>query len=395
MRLNKTIILLLICLVINGCTEPYILETNTYEEALVVEATMTNELKKQEITLTKSAKLEDKDVKIESGADVYITDNTGARYDFEEESGKYISTQEFQAIPDREYKLNIRTRDGRSFESSTEKLAPINPIQDLKAFVETKDDTLRGVAIHVYNYDPTNNAKYYRYKFEETYKIVAPFWTTQRATVVPGTPPSTNPEILLVRNSIDTRVCYGTKKSTDFILTSTTELNESRLDFPVRFISDQNYILSHRYSILVHQYVENLAAYTYYKTLKKLSDSGTLLSPLQPGFFYGNIQSTTNPDDKVIGFFDVTSVTSKRLFFNYIDLFPNESLPPYYIKCEELKMTFCDGAEDCNADELIYGFTTNTLTYYRNQDAVYRVYKAPCGDCTTFASGEKPPFWID
>ncbi|MDR6844008.1 DUF4249 domain-containing protein [Flavobacterium granuli] len=391
MPLNKTILLLLICFIINGCTEPYILETNTYEEALVVEATITNEFKKQEIILTKTAKLEDKEIKVESGAEIYITDNTGNHYDFEEDSGKYVSTTEFQAIPEREYKLSINTKDGRSFESSIEKLAPINPIQDLKAFVETKEDSIRGVAIHVYNYDPTENAKYYRYKFEETYKIVAPFWTTQKATVVPGPPTA----IQLIRNTVDTRVCYGTKNSTDFILTSTTELNENRLDFIVRFISDQNYILSHRYSILVYQYVENLAAYTYYKTLKKLSDSGTLLSPLQPGFFYGNIQSTTNPDNKVIGFFDVSSVTSKRMFFNYIDLFPNESLPPYYTECEELKMKFCDGPVDCNADELIYGFTTNTLTYYRNLDNQYTVYKAPCGDCTTFASGVKPPFWID
>lgn len=390
MSFNKIIFLLLTSFIINGCTEPYILETNTYEEALVVEATITNELKKQEIIVSKTAQLEDKEIKTETGAIVYITDNTGLIYIFEEMSGKYVSKTEFQALPEREYQLSIITSDGRKFQSSTEKLAPINPIQDLKAFVETKD-SIRGVAIHVYNYDPSEKAKYYRYKFEETYKIVAPYWTTQKAIVIPGP----NPTIQLIRNSIDTRVCYGSKNSTDFILTSTTGLNENRLDFTVRFISDQNYILSHRYSILVYQYVENLAAYTYYKTLKKISDSGTLLSPLQPGFFYGNIKSTTNPDDKVIGFFDVSSVTTKRMFFNYIDLFPNESLPPYYTECEELKMTFCDGAPDCNADDLIYGFTTNTLTYYRNLGNSYRVYNAPCGDCTTFASGVKPPFWID
>ncbi|HEU4789157.1 MAG TPA: DUF4249 domain-containing protein, partial [Flavobacterium sp.] len=53
--------LLLLFVIFNSCTEPYILETNTYEEALVVEATITNELKKQEITLTKTSRFEDKE----------------------------------------------------------------------------------------------------------------------------------------------------------------------------------------------------------------------------------------------------------------------------------------------------------------------------------------------
>lgn len=394
MSFKKTIFLLLTCYIINGCTEPYILETNTYEEALVIEATITNELKKQEITLSKTARLEDKEIKTETGANVYITDNTGLRYDFEEVSGKYVSKTEFQAIPNKEYQLNITTRDGRKFQSSTEKLAPINPIQDVKAFVETKDND-KGVAIHVYNNDPSGNAKYYRYQFEESYKIISPYWTINKATVVPAPTPSSNPSIKLIPNPVDTRICYGKKKSNDIILTSTIGLSENKVDFLVRFISNQNYIITHRYSILVKQYVENLASYTYYKTLKKITDSGSLLSPLQPGFLYGNITSTANPDDKVIGYFDVASISSKRIFFNYTDLFPNEPLPPYYTECDEVKMNFCFGAEDCNGDELVYGFNTNTLTYFRNQGTNYTVYNAPCGDCTTFSSNIKPPFWED
>ena len=243
MFLNKITFLLLTCFIINGCTEPYILETNTYEEALVVEATITNEFKKQEITLSKTSKLEDKEVKVESGAEVYIIDNTGIRYDFEEESGKYISTTEFQAIPGREYRLNITTSDGRSFESSTEILPPINPMKDVKAIVETKD-SIKGVAIHVNSEDPTNNAKYYRYEYEETYKIVAPRWNSMKAIIVPGATPSSNPTIELIPNPVDTRVCYTTKNSTDIILTSTAELNKNQVDISVRFISSQN-TLSH------------------------------------------------------------------------------------------------------------------------------------------------------
>jgi hypothetical protein len=394
MFLNKITFLLLSCFIINGCTEPYILETNTYEEGLVVEATITNEFKKQEITLGKTSKLEDKEVNVESGAEVYIIDNTGIRYDFEEESGKYISTTEFQAIPGREYRLNITTSDGRSFESSTENLPPVNPMKDVKAVVETKD-SIRGVGIHVISEDPTDKAKYYRYEYEETYKIVAPRWNSMKAIIVPGATPSSNPTIELIPNPVDTRVCYTTKTSTDIILTSTAELNKNQVDISVRFISSQNSIISHRYSILVKQYVENLAAYTYHKTLKKISDSGSLLSPLQPGFLYGNIKSTINPNDKIIGYFEVASVSSKRIYFNYTDLFPLDPLPPYYTECEQMALNFCFKGIGCDGDNLVYGFSNNTITYSRNTGMTYIVNPATCGDCTTFSSNIKPLFWED
>ena len=381
--------LLLFGFILNSCTEPYILETNTYEEALVVEATITNELKKQEITLTKTSRFEDKETQIEKGADVFMTDNTGTRYDFEEESGKYISTKEFQAIPGKEYKLNINTSDGRTFESTTETLTPINAMQDVKASVETKD-SLRGAAIRVTSFDPTNTAKYYRYEYEETYKIIAPNWNLNKAIVIPANPnnPRAEPTYALIHNSPDTRICYNTKKSTEVLLTSTAELNDNHVDFNVRFISNQNYIITERYSILVRQYIENLASYSYYSTLKKLAGSGSLLSPNQPGFLYGNLRSVNNPSDKIIGYFDVASVSSKRIYFNYIDLFPGEVPPPYYTDCTP----FCYGEQPCtHMDGLTDDIGIGKVTY---AGSPYWV-NTPCGDCTKIGSNIKPPFWED
>ncbi|PZX93777.1 DUF4249 domain-containing protein [Flavobacterium aquariorum] len=386
---NKTIFLFLICFTTNSCTEPYILETNTYEEALVVEATITNELKKQEITLTKTSKFEDTATQIESGADVFIIDEIGTRYDFEEESGKYISTTEFQAVPGKEYRLNINTNDGRSFVSSTETLTPINAMQDVKASAETKD-SIRGAAIRVTSFDPTNEAKYYRYEYEETYKIIAPSWNLNKAIVVPADPrnPRAEPTYALIPNSPDTRICYNTKKSTEILLTSTAELNDNHVDFNVRFISNQNYIIMERYSILVRQYVENLASYSYYSTLKKLSGSGSLLSPNQPGFLYGNLRSVDNPSDKIIGYFDVTSVSTKRIYFNYIDLFPGEAPPHYYTDCTP----FCYGEQPCtHKDGLIDDIGLGKVTYFGSPNWV----NAPCGDCTKIGSNIKPSFWED
>lgn len=386
--LNGIVFLLLSYFLLIGCTEPYILETNTYEEVLVVEATITNELKKQEITLTKTARFEDASTQIEKGATIFITDNKGIRYDFKEESGKYISTTEFQAVSGKEYRLNIKTSDGRTFESSSETLTPINPMQNVTATVEPKD-SLRGVAIKISSFDPTNTSKYYRYEYEETYKIIAPKWVASKAVVLSET------SIGIIPNPTNTRICYSSKKNTELLLTNTNYQNEDRVNFLVRFISDQNYIITHRYSILVKQYVESLPSYTYYSTLKKLSGSGSILYPTQPGFINGNIKSVNNENDKIIGFFDVASVSSKRIYFNYEDLFPRELAPPYYTTCDQDIYPLCFGPNPCRGYDLIQDIGRNKLAYQFNEGINYHMVHIECGDCTSFSSNIKPLFWQD
>lgn len=372
-----------------GCTEPLALETNTFEDAIVVEATITNELKKQEIKITRTYKFENDGPIFESNAQVFIKDNLGNQYNFEEISEKYISENEFRAFPNRNYTLHIITEDGKSYSSSNELLTTENNIQDIVASVKTIEG-VKGVELNIKSFDPTNTSKYYRYEYDETYKVIAPFWVMKEAIV-------TGPEnIIIVNRTSEARVCYSTEKSTKIIQTSTNDLSEDRVNFPVRFISNQNPIISHRYSILVKQYVQSLAAYTYYKTLNEISTSESILSQNQPGFLYGNIKSNSNPNEKVIGFFEVTSVSEKRIFFNYTDLFPNEPLPPYFIKCEPFDLFFCFGAGDhCNGYTIIESLSNKTITYHSGTNNDYTFVESPCGDCTRISSNIKPIFWID
>ena len=392
-KLHIIIFLILPLFILSGCTEAYPLITNRYEEAIVVQATITNELKNQEIKITKTARFEDENYLPENGAEVYITDNSGNRYDFEDQSDRYVSKLEFQALPDVKYQLHVNTKDDRSFESSIETLSPINPMQNVKAEVETKDN-VRGVAIRVNSFDSSNQSKYYRYEYEETYKIVTPKWVTLEAYI------DEKGALAFRPNSTDTKVCFGNKKSPELLLTNTSDSNEDRVNFLIRFISDQDYIITTRYSILVRQYVESLAAYTYYNTLKKMSSSESILSPNQPGFLVGNLKSIKNPNSKIVGYFDVASVSTERIYFNYGDLFPNKPAPPYYTDCQE----FCyssglppppDGpCSHTEAGAYIQDLELNKISYFLEGGYYYWV-DSPCGDCTTFASNLRPTFWVD
>lgn len=388
-KLNSIIVFFLLAILFNSCTEAYPLLTNTYEEALVVEATITNELKNQEIKITKTAKFEDENYLPESGAKVFITDDTGNQYNFIENSEKYISETAFQALPNVKYQLHIDTKDGRSFESSLETLSTANPMQSVIAAVETKDNA-RGVGIRVNSFDPNKQSNYYRYEFEETYKIVTPKWVPTKAVLNP------NGSLSFIPNSTDTKVCYGSKKSTDLLLINTNELKEDRIDYLIRFISDQNYIITTRYSILVKQYIESLAAFNYYSTLKKISGSGGVLSPTQPGLLLGNLKSIKNPSAKLVGYFDVASVSVERIYFNYSDLFPNEPPPPYYTDCKE----FCYANYPFNPDPCTHGdgyfddLDAEKISYFNNSSFYFWV-NIQCGDCTSFSSNIKPTFWTD
>lgn len=384
---------LLVCISLTGCTEQYVLQTDTYEDALVVEATITNEVKTQKIKISHTYSLEQNGPVSEEGAEVYVTDDDGVRYDFEEDNGFYRSVAPFGAVSGKIYRLTIVTSQGKHYNSTPEKLTTINEMQNVTASVKTSNG-VRGVSLNASSFDPANSSKYYRYEYEETYKIVAPKWDPSRAITVPGTEGHDEIE-LIPRGPVETKTCYATVKSNAIILTSSIGKSEDRIDFPVRFISAKNSIIAHRYSILVTQYIQNLAAYTFYKTLQELSGTGSILSQNQPGFFYGNVASAENPNEKVIGFFEVASVSTKRIFFNYEDLFPGQQKPPYFVDCTDKKYKFCFSQADpeCKGYELLNMIDQNELLYFNNFNDMYYMVVPPCGDCTTFASNIVPPFW--
>ncbi|SNR22646.1 DUF4249 domain-containing protein [Flavobacterium sp. ov086] len=383
---NKIILFFLLSFFISSCSESYNLQTDTYEEAIVIEATLTNELKKQEIKITKTSRFEDEEVVVETGANVVVKDNLNNEYVFTENSGKYVSQSEFEILPNRQYTLEIKTKDGKVYKSSSETLPTVSPIISITPSVVVNNKNETGVQMNANSYDPNRTSNYYRYEYEETYKIIAPRWTSDRAVV-------TGPKNIKIDEDNDPakRICYSTIKSTDILVTSTNDLAEDRVNFPVRFIKQDNYIIAHRYSILVKQYVENKAAYTFHKTMKEISSSSSVLSPKQPGVFSGNIRCISNVDEKVMGYFDVASVSSQRIFFNYTDFFPPTNTPAYFSACEPMQLKFCfesNVTPPCDGYTIISGLQNNSLSYF------YGNYvETACADCTTFSSNIIPSFW--
>jgi hypothetical protein len=391
------IIFLLNIVVLYGCVEEIdIVETDQFENYLVVEATLTDQEISQEISLSRTYSLEDNVVPPESNADVKVTDSNGVEYSFEELSpGQYRSAEIFAAQPNINYTLTIRTQNGNLYESREMLLTSVNPIDELFFERDFNENGQEGVSVFVNNYDPLGQSNFYRFKYEESYKVIAPLWTSLDLidNLAAGVA-SYDERFEFIPRSTDELICYKTNVSNSIIITNTKDLIEDRLNnFRVLFLNRNDFKIAHRYSILLTQFIQSAEAYTFYQFLSEISESENLLSETQPGFLSGNITSLSNTEENVIGFFEVVSADTQRIYFNYEDLFSNELLPPYPIQC---------GIENFYAplfDQLDEALASRDYKFYLNNDepeeleGPYFLVPAPCGDCTFYGDSSPPVWW--
>jgi hypothetical protein len=377
---------MLIVLLFGACIEPYEGPIGSFEDTLVVNARLTNENKKHEIRLNRSYKFDEDGPTPEQNAIVFIIDGAGATYEFEESApGIYSAVNAFAAEVFTPYYLSIQTENGNSYRSDEMELPKAETkIDELYANRIVDDNGVEGMSIFLDTYDPFKTSNYYRYEYKETFKVIAPFWSSQDAVFIIESTLG-GPEFNIILREQEERICYGTGKSNTFDLINTSNLSEDRVtQHAIRFIPRNDYILRHRYSILVRQYVHSAKAFEYYETLDRLTQSSTdPFSEDQPGFLSGNIFSLTDNKENIAGFFDVATVDEQRLFFNWVDFFPGEEIPPYFINCEPREPT--------NAEDLIQLLTNGNSVFYDNLRFVPR----PCGDCTALGSNKIPEFWVD
>ncbi|MCL6265775.1 DUF4249 domain-containing protein [Flagellimonas myxillae] len=378
-----------------GCIEPFEGEFVDFESALVIEATITNEVKNQQVILSRTYEFDADGPIAESGATVRLSAG-GNTFDFQHTgNGVYLSDQVFAAQSGVDYQLDITTRDGRGYSSNIVQMSAVTSLDEVRAERITSDFGEDGMGIFVDSFDPSGSSKNYRYEYVETYRVIAPTWTP---TSLAGDPEG-GCNVIKVPNTTDEQVCYPTDFSNAIVLTSTEDLDEDRVNnFMVRFIPRNNYIISHRYSILVRQFVQSNEAFTFFETLNELSGSESLFSQTQPGFLEGNVFSKESEEERVLGFFDVASVDEKRLFFNYDDFYPGERLPPYVVDCNPSAPPIVSMGGTCVLRPIIesgLGVYVADNTPPGAGEGPYFIATRVCGDCKELGTSELPEFWIE
>ncbi|WP_151674133.1 DUF4249 domain-containing protein [Patiriisocius marinus] len=384
-----------------SCTSDIEFENQTFEDVLVIDATITNEFQRQEVRLTRTYAFGE-EPSFETDAMVKVLSNDGDILFEETEPGIYLSISAFKAEPNVDYQLLVITKNNRSYSSTNQSLTTETQIDNIRVDRIVNDDNVDGVAFLVDSFDPTNTAKFYKYEFIETFKVIAPMWVDEDAIVVSDVYP--NCDVGLVPRSEDLKVCYRTEVSNQFNLATTATLTEDRVEgHMAHFLSNKNYKMSHRYSMLLKQFVLSSEGYEYLENLNRFTAEGSAFSQVQTGFLVGNIKSDTNVSEKVIGYFEVASVDSQRVFFNYTDFYPPTPLPPYiedcFISAPPIKVDsqreICSGLINIiNNGELIFFKEYNGDPVFVDPGPYYLVPRA-CGDCTALGTNIIPDFWIE
>jgi len=405
------------------------------EPALVVEAVLTDELITQKVYLSRSSLRLDLEtdtvynpyiplgsrpvdsIDMEGGATVRVLGDNGVEFNFTEgEEGTYLSNQPFALEMGVDYTLEIETSNGREYVSDPLSVQGKSQLTNVYAEKAISDTGIEGVAIYVDSEPQQGNTQFYRYTYEETYKIVAPYWATRDFKLTDYDPcalPAPTYNLELLPREVENRVCYNTVPSTSIEQLSTSGNPESNISkHMLRFIGKDNFIISERYSILVQQQVQSADAYSFYETLKELSQSDNVFSQIQPGPLYANVQRKDGTSEDVLGHVDAVGVSDMRLFFNFDDFFPEEELPSFPFDCNftsipESHPSYCAQFPEPNPcpESVIERVNNGTITYFApyNEDLApnatcpgpYIVVPRICGDCTLLGDNVEPDFWVE
>ena len=395
----------LIFLLLLGCVKPFSLSSEIeFESTLIVEARLTDENTNQRVRLTKSFPLENLIITPDdfvTNAKVSVVENSANVYTYQEvEPGVYNSTTKFKAIEGNDYVLKIELSSGKKYESLAMNL-PEGETQDYDVELnkEFDENGNEGVKIDIHSKGQSiNNQTFYKFDYVGTYKIIAPYFRNEFLVVN-----STNKPHLEVRANDIGKICYGTENSAKSLLLDSGSFTENVLaPFTLRFFKRSNPRIYHRYSIKINQRVISREAHTYYTALEEISKSDNVFSNNQPGNLSGNIKSTNNNSENVIGYFEVSKVLSKRVFFNYLDFFVRDGTIPtidaYFEKCHITSPTIFSSSSQplslkqmVERDLVLFWLDIDPPIPYRP----YQVVPKNCGDCSALGSVSKPSFWID
>jgi len=392
--LLKYLIIIIMVMICSSCVFPYDPEITRYEDVLIIDGLLTDEPESSVVRLSRSIPIRlSKTVpyavveeKPDSGATVFITDDIGNVSMFYETSpGEYrCDNPDFRGIAERSYQLYVITKDEQRYESDFMTLKKVPEIETVYAEfgVNPGDEGMEdGFHIYIDTYDPENSTRFYRYEYEETWEFTVPY--PSKYEIVNDS---------LVSRNEDLHRCWKTIRSSEIMIISNEQLESDVIQkFPIHFVSVETNRLSRRYSILVKQYSLSREAFTFWDQLKKSNqDQGTLFDS-QPTQTRGNIYNVDDPESPVMGFFEASSITKKRIFLTRFDV------PPVFrVKTgfEECRYKYFNVALD---DFDPSGFSRYCIVDYTQIDpftpGIGMTWSFMCCDCTLAGSNIRPDFW--
>lgn len=375
MKYTRQILLLSILLFLSSCITQFVPKTTEDKEILVVEGLITDQPGVNTIKLSRSSPLGTRNLATPvKGCTVSISDDLGNTYNLiETVPGTYVTDPAiFQGAIGRLYSLHISTNSttgNHNFESYPAEMKPVPPIDSVyyeKVTISENNGyiTQQGSQIYLNTHDPTNQCKYFRWEYTETWEFRLPY-------------------------TVPNSQCWISDNSNTINIKNASVIEEVNIDrYPLDFISNVSDRLRVKYSMLVNQYSLNEDEYLYWEKLQSFSEQVGGLYDMIPSAVPSNVYCTDDQNEKVLGYFSVSASSTKRIFIK--DNFAGV-LTPYTDQV-------------CIADTVFGGAPIPSLNIY-----VWIIIDHPlpppsyqvvtrtkgCYDCTVRGTNIKPDFWTD
>jgi hypothetical protein len=310
----------------------------------------------------------------ETSAIVSIEDDNGKTYPLQLNIyGAYeVTSSDF--TEKKQYRLHITTASGKEYYSEFITTQTSPPIETLSWAPSPE-----GITILLDTRDPSEQTKYYRWEYVETWQYEAALSSEYKLVNGFAVPRDGNDQL---------KRCYTSETSSKIVTeTSSTFVQGQLLDKEIAFVPLFSQKIGLHYSILVRQFGLSSNAYDYWQQLSVNTESlGGLFDP-QPSQLTGNIRNTENKNEPVIGYFDGGAISEKRIFIKYSDL-PEylQRLPP----------------SPCIEESIIPGKVHELGNFYLITHSVYdgltliayNYTTVECADCTRQGGTiVKPDFW--
>jgi hypothetical protein len=242
-----------------------------------------------------------------------------------------------------------------------------------------------GIQIYLDSPNPTNLTPFYRWEYEYTYEIQTPL--VSRLEWIGG-------------NNVNIREvpvdrCWHSDTSRITLIKDNSHLAQTGVKaFPIKFIPADGRDLAVKCSILVKQFPLDETMFRYWSQIKKINETQGTLFDVQPGTVRGNLRSTTDPTETVLGYFDAGVVKAKRVFFVPRNFYNAGFLPTnYFGVCESINPAFVP-LDKIGAFMATNSNTTAIVTVRSDDTGVYyECWPKTCTDCTREGSNIMPDFW--
>lgn len=327
MKVRSTIVLFFLFMLTN-CVEPYQVVDGFNEDLLVVYASISNMEGPHYVSLSYSSSNVSEFNPPPANAKVKITDNLGNEVHLNHSGdGIYETPAFFRPVVGNSYTLHIEN-NSKTYESAPCLLREPACIDSL--YYEAGTGIIDNLERPVLNLKVeaslcSDSETFLRWEVEEDWKT-----ELQRPITMSMIDDNTfrfldDPEFY----------CYKNDKITDINIASFENMTGNQItNINVgSLLSDESDRFLLRYRARVFQYSISKEEYVFLSQLKQTSEDVDNFFDRQPYELSGNIKCLTNPDESVLGFFQVDGVSTNDIYINLRDI-EHLGLPlPYHEIC--------------------------------------------------------------